>query len=134
MEGFLCDSHHCQSTLVGKTESYNELFKNAARTKFCRAFTCRNANKLDYVNDEKVEVEEEEDAINACPQFKKTFFWESNRISLASAVWTWLAISEAEERNILEATFFGPKIGADGKKITFKDSLHMFMNEVNNQR
>jgi hypothetical protein len=64
IEGFLCDSQHCQATIVGKTESYNELFKNSSSSQFCRAFTSKNAKKLDFVEGDG--VEEDEDTTNAC--------------------------------------------------------------------
>ena len=115
IEGFLCDSHHNQSTFVGKSESFNELYRISPATKFCRAFTSANASKLDFVIDEQVDGEEDDD-LNACPQFKKTFFWESSQKSLSSAVWMWLAICEAKDREILESTKFGPKIDENGTR------------------
>ena len=81
VEGFLCDSHHSQTTMVGKSESFNELFKNSAASQFCREFTSKNAKKLDFVNGDCIEEDGyEEDATNACPQFSKTFFgkWVEN--------------------------------------------------------
>ena len=134
VEGFLCDSHHCQSTLVGKSESFNELFKSSPATKFCRAFTSKNAKKLDFVNDDQVDGEDDEDSTNACPQFRKTFFWESSRKSLSSAVWMWLSISEAKDRNILESTLFGPKFDSTGERISLKESLTRFMRDVDVKR
>ena len=135
VEGFLCDSHHCQVTLVGKSESYNELFKKSDATKFCRAFTSRNARKLDFLNDEQVECDDDDDeeSVNSCKQFKKTFFWESSNKSLSSAVWTLLCIEEAKEINILNDSFFGPKMQGL-ERISFKQSRDAFMKAVNDER
>lgn len=134
VEGFLCDSHHSQTTMVGKSESFNELFKNSAASQFCREFTSKNAKKLDFVNGDCIEEDGyEEDATNACPQFSKTFFWEVSRKSLSSAVWLWIAILEASERNCLNQTFFGPKL-VGGVRVNLTQSLKDFMKETDEQR
>ena len=137
VEGFLCDNHHCQATIVGTTESYNELFKNSASSQFCRAFTSKNAKKLDFVEndqtEEEVEDEEDDDEINACPQFRKTFFWEASRKSLSSAIWLWLVICEAAERKCLDETLFGPKLVC-GERVTFVQSLNTFMKDTDEKR
>ena len=132
IEGFLCDSHHCQATLVGKSESYNELYRDSTSSKFCRAFVSRNAAKLEFMEDDSV-MDEEEDALNACPQFGKTFYWESSQKSLSTAVWMWLSILEAKERNLLETYKFGPKI-EDGKRVSFRQSRDDFMIHVDKLR
>ena len=134
VEGFLCDSHHSQTTLVGKSESYNELFRNSPASQFCREFTSRNADKLDFVHGDGVEEEEdEEEDTNACPQFKKTFYWEVSRKALSSAVWLWIAILEASEQNCLDETFFGPKLVC-GKRQNLTATLKIFMKETDDRR
>jgi hypothetical protein len=122
--------------MVGKSESYNELYKNSAASQFCREFTSKNAKKLDFVNGDCVEEDEDEDEkdeTNACPQFSKTFFWEVSRKSLSAAVWLWIAILEASERNCLNQTFFGPKLVC-GERVNLTQSLKNFMKETDEQR
>ena len=134
VEGFLCDSLHSQTTLVGKSESYNELFRNSPASQFCREFTSRNADKLDFVHGDGVEEEEdEEEDTNACPQFKKTFYWEVSRKALSSAVWLWIAILEASEQNCLDETFLGPKLVC-GKRQNLTATLKIFMKETDDRR
>ena len=78
-------------------------------------------------------VDEEEDALNACPQFGKTFYWETSQKSLSSAVWLWLTILEAKERKLLETFKFGPKF-EDSKRVSFKQSRDDFMIHVDKLR
>ena len=135
VEGFLCDSHHNQSTLVGTTESYNELFRNSAATRFCRAFTAKNSSNLEFVQSEQVEWEEveEENHEQACAQFAKTFYWEASRKSLSSAMWLWLTICEAKESGCLETTCLGPRIEG-GTRVNFVASIKTFMKETDDRR
>ena len=131
----MCDSHHCQVTMSGKTESYNELHKNSPASQFCREFSGKNAKNLDFLQGdcEEEEDEEEQDDVNTCPQFRKTFFWEASRKSLSSAVWLYLTILEAMENENLEDIEFGPKL-VDGKRINLKESLKQFMRETDDKR
>ena len=136
VEGFLCNSHHNQATLVGTSESYNELFKDSTATRFCRAFTAKNVEKLDFVESEQVECEDgENEDDDACKEFTKTktFFWEASRKSLSSAMWLWITICEAAESECLDQTFLGPKT-VGGERISFRESLNVFMRETDDRR
>ena len=149
VEGFLCDSHHSQTSIVGKTEAYNELFKNSESSKFCREFTCKNSRSLDFVASDEVEDEddfgddnildednEDEDGDGdpgACPQFSKTFYWEASRISLSKAVWLYIAILEASENKCLDKQLLGPMI-VNGKRLNLSQSLKIFMEKTDAQR
>ena len=137
IEGFLADSHHCQASIVGKSESYNELFRRSKSTEFCQKFV--NKNKSHYVTfteEEEHDGDDNDDLLdeNSCKEFKKTFFWESSRKSLAAAIWLKVAIEEALDRNMLNVEFFGPKIDASGKRVTFVTSLNDFMERINELR
>ena len=133
VDGFLCDSHHCQSTFVGKSESYNELFRDSPATQFCREFTCKNAAELKFVTDEHLE-DNSEDEVNACPEFGKTFFWEASQKSLAAAVWTRLTVAEATERGIVDSYKFGPRLDETGARLTYKQTRDEFMAYIDQLR
>ena len=97
-------------------------------------FGC-SPKKLEFVENEQLDEDEEEedDEINACPQFKKTFFWEASRKSLSSAIWLWLTISDAAERKCLDQMLFGPKI-VHGERVNLAHSLKTFMKDTDDQR
>lgn len=136
IEGFLADNHHCQSSIVGKSESYNELFRHSMATEFCREFVGKNVKNCavfsaEDCEDDCVEVLLEQ---NSCKEFKKTFFWETNRKSLSAAIWLKVALEEAIDRDILEREFFGPKLDETGQRTSFSKTLHAFMEKINNTR
>ena len=98
-----------------------------------------NKNKSHYVTfteEEEQDGDDNDDLLdeNSCKEFKKTFFWESSRKSLAAAIWLKVAIEEALDRNMLNVEFFGPKIDASGKRVTFVTSLNDFMERINELR
>ena len=78
LEAYFCDIHHCTTTLSGKAESYNEMFKNSKGALFCQEFVARNSG-ADFV----VDVDEEEDGgeEDICVEARKNkpFFWEMSR-------------------------------------------------------
>ena len=126
IEAFLTDSHHCQTSFVGKAESFNALFRNSQLTEFTKKFVLQHEGKC---GDIEVEDNDTEDVLdcenanddmdeNACPQFKKTFFWEMNRQKLSAAILLKLTIEEAIERHVLHEEYFGPKTGISGRRIT----------------
>ena len=135
VDSFLADNHHCYSSIVGKSESYNEQFRVSPATEFCRAFVTKNEELCEQF-DEKDDGADDDDLTEEmyCKEFKKTFFWESSRKSLAAAVWGKLAIEEAVDRGILDDTFFGPKVDSAGNRVSFKESLHQFMDDINKLR
>ena len=138
IDGFFADNHHCQSSMVGKAESYNEQFRSSDSTKFCREFVNKNMKTSDVFSEENEDGTEEDDDIvhteNSCEEFRKTFFWESNRKSLSSAIWHKLCIEEATDREILETEFFGPKLDSQGKRVTYKQTSSEFMDKIDGIR
>ena len=89
---------------------------------------------LQFMSDEEVE-EDSEDPVNACQEFGKTLFWEANQKSLSSAVWMWLIILEASERNILQSYKFGPKLDdGSGARLSFKQTRDQFMKHIDDMR
>ena len=135
IEGFLTDNHHCQTSIVGKSESFNEQFRTSEATEFCRKFVTNNQEQCEAFEEKSEDDDDEEPLENvSCKQFSKTFFWEANRHSLSSAIWLKLALEEATECQILETEFFGPKVDEAGRRITLKHSLHEFRDRTNNMR
>ena len=84
--GFLGTNHHGQSSIVAQSESYNVQFRFSPATEFCREFLRKHRDKhLNLVVDINDATEDEEDQ-DVCKEFKKTFFWESSRKTLASVI------------------------------------------------
>ena len=78
LEAYFCDIHHCTTTLSGKAESYNEMFKTSKEALFCKEFVEKNSG-ADFVNDEETGVEDFGNDI--CPEAlkNKPYFWEMSR-------------------------------------------------------
>ena len=74
-----------------------------------------------------------EDDSDVDEEFGKTFYWESSQKSLSTAVWMWLSILEAKERNLPKTYKFGPKF-EDGKRVSFRQSRDDFMIHVDKLR
>ena len=71
---------------------------------------------------------------NSCSDFKKTFYWESNRRTLASAIWLNIALEEAIDRESLQSEFFGPKLNSERTRESFETSLKLYMDKINDKR
>ena len=135
VQGFLAENHHNQSTIVGKSESYNETFRNSPATEFCRNFVVKN-RKISATFDEDVDIDEEEekDEENSCKEFRKTFYWECNRRSLSSVIWLQLALEEMLDRKMMDTEYFGPRIDKSGARVTNEESLNLFREKINRLR
>ena len=104
IDGFLAYNHHCQASIVGTCESYNEQFRSSYSTEFSQKFIKKNGERI-LVGGEEIEDEAED----SCKEFKKTLMWEMNRKNLSSAIWQYLTREELIERGILSEEFLGPK-------------------------
>ena len=138
MEAFLCGSHHCQTTISGKCEAYNELFRQSPTSQFCQAFVTNNEQIQQQFIEHEGNADEENDnedvyENSTCPQFGKTFFWELNRKAFSSAIWFWIAILDVMEKGGIETMVWGPMM-VNGNRVSFQESLNSFMRKTDKDR
>ena len=79
LEAYFCDIHHCTTTLSGKAESYNEMFKSSEGALFCQDFVKSNS-RADFLDDEDAVVDYDgDDEICTEARKNKPYFWEMSR-------------------------------------------------------
>ena len=79
LEAYFCDIHHCTTTLSGKAESYNEMFKDSKGALFCQEFVERNSG-ADFLDDaDAVDDDDGDDEICSEARRNKPYFWEMSR-------------------------------------------------------
>ena len=127
IEGYLALNHHCQASIVGSAESYNEQFRSSPVTLYSKSFLTRNI--ICEIQDD-LDDDEDEEVSSEC---KKTLSWEMSSKNLSTAMWLILVKEECIERGILSAEYLGPKLEA-GIRVTFQRSLENFMERVDNWR
>ena len=135
IQGFLAVNHHGQCSIVAHSESYNEQFRFSEATELCREFVTKNFDNWPSLYDEGEKgYEESLHDDNSCSDFKKTFYWESNRRTLASAIWLNIALEEAIDRESLQSKFFGPKQNSERTRESFETSLKLYIDKINEKR
>ena len=74
IEGYLALNHHCQASIVGSAESYNEQFRSSPVTLYSKSFLTRNIiceiqDDLDDDEDEEVSSECKKTSLLQCGSY-----------------------------------------------------------------
>ena len=137
LQSYKSELQHSFTSVEGKAESYNELWRSTEKFDFFKMFLKFHPDvgkhfdsKKDREKGENVD-EDEMDETNAGNKMH-----ELKRKSLSSAFFNFEVYNEMIERKIVEQTIFGPKLKPDTTKETFtyKETVENFMKEVDDLR
>ena len=135
---FLSNLHHSWMSFEGMSEAYNEAFRQSEGVAVIRNFLVQNQNVCNHFKrsvkcDEDIgPIYEEEDSSND----KLNDMHEMHRKNLSAVVYNYWVVEELRERKLLGKFLFGPYYQDKEKKkiITFKDSVEMFIVEIDKLR
>ena len=137
LQSYKSELQHSFTSVEGKAESYNELWRSTERFDFFKMFLKFHPQVGKHFDSKKdkakgeVDVEDENNDSNVGNKMH-----ELKRKSLSSAFFNFEVYNEMVERNIVKQTIFGPKINPDNNKenLTYKETVENFMRNVDDLR
>ena len=135
LQSYKSELQHSFTSVEGKAESYNELWRSTDRLDFFMLFLKFHPDVGKHFDSRKTREPMEDDDEDEVNEHGNKMH-ELKRKSLSSAFFNFEVYNEMIEREIVEQTIFGPKTNPENtkEKITFKESIDNFMKNVDDLR